>query len=331
MGKTTKTISIIGAGAMGWAIGFLISTYRKGKVKLWDRDPDLVSEIRKTRKNLKYSVPEIELPKEVLLFTDLEETIRESDLVLLAVPSFALREICQKISYFSLPPLLLISKGMDKETSLLPYQVVEKVLGKKDLLHLTGVGFAKEVHKKIPVREVLASEQESLLTETKGLFETEWLTIETSTDLRGVQLAGVLKNVMVIGIGLAQGVGENPEIKTGLIAEGVREMIELGKVIGAKEKTFWGPAGKGDLEISADPLSRNYRYGKGIYQRGIKEVKKELKEKNITVEGFHTAFAVHQLAKEQGVQLPIVEEVYRVIYEEKDPELSVKELLKLIS
>ncbi|GAH67944.1 unnamed protein product, partial [marine sediment metagenome] len=121
----------------------------------------------------------------------------------------------------------------------------------------------------------------------------------------------------------------DPEVRIKLIKEGVREMIELGKVMGADEETFMGPAGKGDLEISADPLSRNYRYGKGIYQRGIQEVEKELREKNITVEGFHTAWATCQLAKKYNVQLPIVKEVYGVIYENKDPKLSAESLIKL--
>ena len=324
-----KTISIIGAGAMGWAIAFLVSTYQKGRVKLWDRDSELISEAKRTRKNIKYSDPDIELPEEVLLSTDLKETIEDSDLVLLAVPSFAVREVSQRISDFPLSPILMISKGMEKESFLLPFQVVEEVLGKKDILHLTGVGFAKEVHKKIPVREVLASENEDLLSEFKNLFETDWLTIEISTDLLGAQLGGALKNVMVIGIGLAEGQRGNPAVRNGLIEEGVQEMIKLGETMGADEETFEGPAGKGDLEFSADPESRNYRYGKALFEKGITEVQRELEEKGVTVEGFHTAWAVYQLAKKKGVRLPIVEEVYQVIYEKKDPKLSTAELIKL--
>jgi len=324
-----KTVSILGAGAMGWAIAFLLSTYQKGKVKVWDRDSELISELKSTRKNIKYSDPDIKLPGEVFLLTNLGEAIEGSDLTVLAVPSFVVREVCQRISGFSLPPILMISKGMEKETSLLPFQVVEEVLEKKDILHLTGVGFAKEVHKKIPVTEALASRDEILLRGIKGFFETDWLTIKTSTDLFGVQLAGALKNVMVIGIGVAEGQGENLEIRTGLIREGIREMIELGKVMGADEETFWGPAGKGDLEISADPLSRNYRLGQALFEKGLDEVQKDLKEKGVTVEGFHTAWAAYQLAKKHDVQLPIVEEVYGVIYENKNPEVSAERLIKL--
>lgn len=325
-----KTISILGAGAMGWAIAWIISTYQKGKVRLWDRDPNLISEAKKTRINTKYSNPEIKLPKEVFLSNDLEETIKDSDLVLLAVPSFAVRGMCQRISNFSLPPILMISKGMEKETSLLPFQIVEEVLGKRDVLHLTGAGYGKEVHKNIPVTEALASRNENLLREVKSLFETDWLTIKTSTDLLGVQLAGALKNVMVIGIGLAEGGKENPTVRDGLIKEGVREMTELGKVMGAKEETFGGPAGKGDLEISADSNSRNYRLGQALLEKGLDEVQKELEEKGITVEGFHTAWAAYRLAKKHGVKLPIIGEVYEVIYERKGPKASAERLIELI-
>jgi glycerol-3-phosphate dehydrogenase (NAD(P)+) len=223
----------------------------------------------------------------------------------------------------------MISKGMEKETSLLPFQAVEEVLKKKDILHLTGVGYAKEVHKEIPVTEALASRDEYLLKEVRGLLETDWLTIKPSTDLLGTQLAGALKNVMVIGIGLAEGQRENPEIRTGLIEEGVREMIELGKVMGAKEETFWGPAGKGDLEISADPLSRNYKLGQALVERGLDEVQRDLKEKGMTVEGFHTAWAAYQLAKKYGLELPMIEEVYKVIYERRNPIVSTGKLIDL--
>ncbi|MDP2909685.1 MAG: NAD(P)H-dependent glycerol-3-phosphate dehydrogenase [bacterium] len=325
-----KTVSILGAGAMGWGIAYILSAYQKAEVKVWDRDSQLINEAKKTRQNLKHSDPAITLPQEVLLSDNLEEITNGSYLTLLAVPSFAVREICQKISGLTFSALLMISKGMEKDTSLLPFQIAEEVLGKINILHLTGAGYGKEVHKKIPATEALACRNENLLKEIKSLFETDWLTIKTSTNLLGTQLAGALKNVMVIGIGLAEAGKENQEVKAKLIEEGVQEMIKLGKVMGAKEETFWGPAGKGDLEISADPLSRNYRLGQSFAEKGIDEVQKELKEKGITVEGFHTAWAAYRLAKDKNVQLPIIEEVYKVIYEKKNPKASAESLIRLV-
>lgn len=327
-----KSISIIGAGAMGTALGVLISENQKGRVKLWDQDPDVISQIRELRENFKY-LPEIKIPKEVSALGNLDEALQDSDLIILAVPSFAVRSVSERVSNFKkgLPPILTIAKGIEKETSLLPFQIIEEVLNKKDFLHLAWVGFAKEFKKKKSANIILASNDNILLKEFKNVFKTGQFKMKTSTDLIGVQLAGALKNVIAIGIGMtlieAQ---ENPKIKNQLIKEGIQEMISLGKTLGAKEKTFLGPVGKGDLEISSTPRSRNYCCGKEIYQRGIMEIEKELQEKNITVEGFYTAWAIHQLAKKYGLNLPIAEEVYQVIYEGKNPRVSAQELIKLI-
>lgn len=323
-----KTFTVLGAGVMGWGIAYVVSNYQRAKVRIWDRDSGLIAEAKKTRINTKYSNPGIRMPEEVVLFSNLAEAINGSDFILLAVPSFAVREMCQRISNLALSPLIMLSKGMEKETSLLPFQVAEEILKKQDILHLTGAGYGKEVHKKIPATEALASRNEALLGEVKSLLENDWLTIETSTDLLGVQLAGALKNVMVIGIGLAEGEKESPDIRNGLIKEGIREMKKLGRAMGAIEKTFEGPSGKGDLELSADPNSRNYKLGQNIAEKGLEEVQRTLKE---TVEGFHTAWAAYQLSRKYNVRLPIIEEVYGVIYQNKNPEVSVKELLKLQS
>ena len=324
-----KNISILGAGAMGWAMAWIISTYHKGKVQLWDRDSALIAEAEKTRINTKNSSPEIKMPEDVLMTDNLNQALQHSDLVVLAVPSFAVREMCQKISGFPFPALLMISKGMEKETSLLPFQVAREVLGEKDILHLTGTGYGKEVHKKIPTTEALASQNEELLEEVKNLFETDWLTISTTTDLLGTQLAGALKNVMVIALGMMLGSKDNPELKQELIDEAVQEMIVLGKAMGSKEATFQGPAGRGDLNLSADPLSRNYKLGQNLLEKGLLAVQQDLEVKKITVEGFHTAWAAYNLAKKYNVQLPIIEQVYRVIYEKTSPRFDIGKLRKL--
>lgn len=325
-----KTISILGAGSMGTAIAFLIASQEKGRVRLWGRDSQLISQIRETRENLKY-LPRIKLPADISLTSNLSEAIENADLAILAVPSFAVREMTERLAPFAeaLPPLLMISKGMEKDTSLLPFQVLEQVLGQREILHLTGVGYAKEIARESAVTEVLASRERLLLRDFKNLFQTRNIRIETSDDLLGVQLAGALKNVMVIGIGMAGCLRRSLELKEALILAGVKEMIELGKAMTAKEETFWGAAGKGDLLLSADPLSRNYRLGIMLYQKGIKSVEQELAEKKVVVEGFHTAWAIYQLIKKYGVELPMVQGIYEVIYENADPKANAEKLIAL--
>jgi len=328
--ETQKTISILGAGSMGTAIAFLIGTQKNWKVKLWGRDTKLLSEIKETRENKKY-LPEIKLPEKVLATSDLKEALEGSNLIALTVPSFAVREMSKRLSVFkrNLPPLLMISKGMEKETCLFPFQIVEEILKTKEILHLTGVGYAKEIAKQNPVTEVLVSRQRELLR-FKNLFQTRNIRIETSDDLLGAQLGGALKNVMVIGIGMAECLEQKPEIKAGLISAGVKEMIELGKAIGAKEETFEGPAGRGDLELSSSHSSRNYQLGRDIFLQGIKEVEKRLQQQRKTVEGLHTAWSAYKLAQKYDVGLPLVEGVYKVIYEKKNPKEIAEELMGLV-
>lgn len=328
--ETKKVISIFGAGSMGTAIAFLVSTKKDWEVRLWGRDTKLISEIRGYRENRKY-LPEINLPEEILATSDLEQALKDSNLVALTVPSFAVREISERLSGFKedLPPLLMISKGLEKESCLFPFQVVEEILGKRDLLHLTGVGYAKEIARQNPVIEVLASRERSLIVAFKNLFQTRNIRILTSDDLLGAQLGGALKNVMVIGIGMAECLEQKPETRKGLISAGVKEMIELGKAMGAKEETFEGPAGRGDLELSSSHSSRNYRLGRDIFLKGFQRVEAELQKKKKTVEGLHTAWAVYQLAKKHGLELPLIEGVYKVIYEGRNPKLSAQELIGL--
>jgi glycerol-3-phosphate dehydrogenase (NAD(P)+) len=317
-----RTVSILGAGALGWGVSWVLSIHRKARVKLWDIISEVITEARETRQNLKFSVPEIRLPEEVFLSEDFEETVKGSDLIILAIPSFAVREVCQKISNLplNLPPIVMTSKGMEKETSLLPCQIGREVLGEKtNLLHLAWIGFGKEVYKKIPMDVVLASEEESFSKEFKNLFEINFLNVQTSTDLVGVELAGALKNVLAIGIGLANGEEEDPLRRARLIERAIEEMVILGKVLGAQIETF-DLAGKPDLEISTTPLGRNYQLGKRIYREGIGVIN-ELRARNITNEGFYTAFAVHRLIKDYGLRLPLLEGVYQAVSSEEHPEI----------
>lgn len=329
-----KHTGILGAGQMGSGMAFLLSRYRDLPVTIWDRNPEIVRSIQESRKSP--HLPGCSLPKEIKVVSDIGEAVQDINLLVLAVPSFAVREMCQRLAVVgtSLPAILMISKGIEKETSLLPFQIVRELLGQENILHLSGIGYPKELEKETPVTESLAASSEQLLEEFGDLFETHFIKIERITDLLGAQLGGALKNVIVIGIGMATAQERRPEIKTQLISRfiplGVEEMVRLGQAMGAETKTFEGPAGRGDLEISADPLSRNFRLGQDIFQKGVEEVRKDLIDNNKTVEGLLTAFAVHQLAVEHKVSLPIIEAVYSVIYEGRNPKQSAEDLMSLV-
>lgn len=313
-------IAILGAGQMG--SGMAYSLGKKGhQINLWDRSPEILAMLRNVGESP--HLPGIKL-QEISVFSDLEKAIRNVDLIILAVPSFAVRELCQKLSSYSndFPPFLMISKGLEKETAKLPFQVLEEILGEQDILHISGVGYPKEIDKERKVTEVIAAHSSRLLEEFGTLLETHFISFIKTTDLLGAQLAGALKNVMVIAFGMISASEQDPERKkeliTKLISLGVKEMKELGKAMGAKEETFEGPAGKGDLELSADSLSRNFRLGENIFRRGIEQVKADLVKNKKTVEGLLSSYAAYKLAGKYGLNLPIIKLVYQVIYEGAD-------------
>lgn len=329
-----KTITILGAGALGTALAVLIADFKKARVKLWDRNPKLIQEIRRKRRNPDYFTKDIKISPRVELFTDLKKAVENSDLILLAVPSFAIREVCRKLGNTRLPPLLTTSKGMEEKTGYFPSEIIEDTLIKtqkqNNVLHLNWVGFAKEIYHSIPATVVLASKNQILLKEFGGIFNfrAKDYRLSVSRDLKGAQLAGALKNVLAIGVGIAQGQTEDLKIKQGLIRKGVKEMIAFGRAIGAKEKIL-KEAGAEDLKISSTPRSRNYSYGKAIFEKGVLATRRELAQKGVTVEGFHTASVVQRTIEKYKLNLPLLKETCQTICGKKNPRLAAKNLIKL--
>ena len=321
-----KKIAILEPGAWGTTLGILLSA--KNKVRFWYRIPELALKIAKFRKNDR--LPGIKIPKKIFISPDLEKIIKKVDLIIVASPSFNFRKTLISLKDFEkLPPLLGIAKGIEKETLKLPSQIVEEIFGKIPYAHLSGPGFAKEIIQGKRTKEVIASKNKLLLKELKKIFQIKPLEIFISTDLIGVQLAGALKNALSIGISLVEAAGENPKIQKDLIQLGLKEMIKLGKAMGAKKETFLGPAGLGDLILtSTSPISRNFQFGRNLYSNAEK-MRKEIKERKITVEGFDSIFAFYKLGKIHKLNLPMLNEIYKVIYQNTSPEKTIKNLINL--
>lgn len=322
-------IAILEPGAWGTALGILLS--KRNKVGFWHEDRKLTLKINRFRRNEK--LPEIKIPQKIFISPDLKKITQSAGLIIIASPSFNFRRTLLKLKGFdNLPPLLGVAKGIEKETLKLPFRVVEEVLGKIPYLHLSGPGFAKEIIKGKPTKEVIASENRPLLKKIKKLFQFKPFQILTTTDLTGVQLAGAAKNSLAIGISLVEAASLSPENKKNrpkLVKLGIEEMIKLGKAMGAKEKTFLGPAGLGDLVLtSSNPLSRNFQFGKNLYLNAEK-MRQNIRERKITVEGFDNAWALHKLGKKYKLDLPMINEICKVIYKKVSPEKTVKNLIKL--
>jgi len=322
-------VLVLEPGAWGTALGIILS--KSHKVRFWYEDKKLTLKINRFRKNEK--LPGVKIPKKIFISSDLEKITKNADLIIVASPFFNFRKTLLTLKKFKdLPPLLGIAKGIEKETLKLPSQIVEEVLGKILYAHLSGPGFAREIIRGKPVNEVIASENRPLSKRLKELFQIKPFQILTTTDLTGVQLAGALKNALAIGISLVEVASVNPENKKNrpkLIKLGVEEMIKIGKAMGAKEKTFLGPAGLGDLILtSSSPLSRNFQFGKNLYLNAQK-MRKDIRKRKITVEGFDNAWALHKLGKKYKLDLPMVNEIYKLIYKKVSPKKTIKNLIEL--
>ncbi len=338
-------ILVLEPGAWGSALGIILS--KKNKVGFWYQNPKLSLELSKSRKNNK--LPGIEIPRKISISSDLLKNIKETDLIIIASPSFNFRKTIEKLKRFkNLPPLLGIAKGMEKETLKFPSQIVEEVLGNIPYAHLSGPGFAREIARGKPVKEVIASKNLALLKQLKELFQIpesqrrvekriyplrpKLLKISITTDLIGTQLAGAIKNSLAIGISLVEAGMENPEIekiRPKLINFGLKEMIKIGKVMGGKEKTFLGPVGRGDLILtSTSPLSRNFQFGRNLFLDAQK-MRQDIRKRKITVEGFDNTWALYKLGKMYKIDLPMINEIYNVIYKKFSPEKTVRNLVKL--
>lgn len=324
-----KKIAVLEPGAWGLTLGILLSA--KNEVRFWYENPVISLKIAKFRENDR--LPEIKIPQRILISSNLKKVTEKADLIIIASPAFNFRKTLLKIRNFkNLPPLLGIAKGIEKETLKLPSQIVEEILGNTSYAHLSGPGFARQIVRGKPAKEVITSRNKKSLKQLKKLFKIKPLQVSATTDLIGVQLAGALKNALAIGISLVEAGRQSSEveqIKKGLVRLGLEEMIKIGKVMGAKRKTFLGPAGLGDLILtSTNPLSRNFQFGQALFS-DAKKLRKEIIERKVTIEGFDNVFAFYKLGKIHELDLPMINEIYKVIYKKTSPGKAVKNLITL--
>lgn len=299
-----RKIGFLGAGQWAKALARLINN-RFLEVKLWSKD----IRISFKRKNL--------------FFLKNIKDVFDVDILVLGVPTFALREVLS----FSKPfyrgqPVLGLSKGVEKKTGFLSHQIVRNVLGKVKYAHLSGPSFAKEIKHgfKTCVSLALNPQDKKYF---KEFFNLENLKIKVSNDLIGVELGGAFKNVIAILAGISDGLGFGHNFRSVLIMEGFKEMIKLGKKMGAKKETFLELSGLGDLILTATSLkSRNYRYGFFLAKK-IKDLKGRTIEGKDSVDGFLV------LAKKYKLDLPIVNGVYEIIYKKKACQKVLREIFKI--
>lgn len=318
-------ISVIGAGSWGTTLACLLS--EKGyDVSLWVYEKELAEEIIETRINSLY-LPEHKIPEAIVVTNDLERAINKAMFVVCAVPSQHVRRIIgSSIPFIRKEAVIIsVSKGIEKG-SLLTISSVIKELTNHRVAVLSGPSFAKEVIRKLPTAVTIASEDKALSLLLQEFFNTSYFRVYTHDDILGVEIGGALKNVMAIAAGISDGLGLGYNARAALITRGLTEMKRLGRAMGAKEKTFAGLSGMGDLVLTCTAqLSRNYNLG---YRLGKGEKLSDiLSGIRSVIEGIDTAQSAYELSNRYMVPMPIVEQVYLVLYDGKIPSEAVEELM----
>lgn len=321
-----ENISIIGAGSWGTAIAILLA--KKGhNVSIWDRNDGLLSDIEKTRENIRY-LPGVIIPQNVKVFSNTQDCIRGADIIIVGVPSHVVRDVVRSIKcgVDKRQKILSIAKGIENGTYLRMSQVIEEELPENDVCVLSGPSHAEEVSKDVPTTVVVSSKKRKVAEYIQDVFMTPKFRVYTNPDIIGVELGGAIKNIIALAAGISDGLGYGDNTKAALMTRGIMEMSRLGVAMGADTYTFAGLSGIGDLIVTCTSMhSRNRRAGILIGQG--KSVDEAVNEVKMVVEGIKTTKAAYELSKKFNVEMPITEKLYEVLFEGKDPKYAVPELM----
>jgi glycerol-3-phosphate dehydrogenase (NAD(P)+) len=324
-----EAIAVIGAGAWGTALAKVLGD--KGyPVKLWTRREEHARAMVDAGENTRY-LGGVSLPRTVVPTASFESALTGASIVLLVVPSHALRDTVEAARPHLAKGAVLVSatKGIENDTLMLMAEVVADVLGGETAERLTvlsGPSFAREVAAHVPTNIVVASRDGALSTELQRVFATDWLRVYSSDDPVGVEVGGALKNVIAIAAGACDGLGFGHNTRAALVTRGLAEVVRIAIAKGGNVLTIAGLAGLGDLVLTCTgDLSRNRTVGFEL-GRG-KKLDDVLSALGHVAEGVRTAKSVHDLARRLDVDLPICNEVYRVLYEGKSPQRAVEDVL----
>jgi len=322
----TPNITVIGDGSWGTTLAIYLA--KKGNsVTLWSAFPAHIRYMTKKQINEKF-LPGVLLPKSIHLTADLSAAVCVSSILVLAVPSQYIRQVLKKMAPLDLrgKTVLSVVKGIDTSSLQRMSEVITDELGRVKLAVLSGPTIASEVVHNIPTTAVIASRHRGVAQKLQTIFHSDRFRIYRNTDVIGVEMGGSLKNIIAIACGVCDGLGYGSNTKAAILTRGLVEMSRLGQALGAKSKTFSGLAGLGDLVTTCvSPQSRNRFVGEEL-GRG-KSITEILGAMNMVAEGVVTAKAVHKLSKKMGISMPITQEVYRVIYQKKNPQKAVTDLM----
>ena len=319
-----RNVAIIGSGSWGTALAVCLAN-NGNNVKIWsfcEEEKDLIN----NKKQCKF-LPGVVIPNNVECMTDFEKVIDGADFILHVTPSkFTRSTFKQYKQYVGNKPVIICSKGFEKETLETLDEVILEEMPEAKVGVLSGPSHAEEVSIAIPTALVIASEHEEILPLIQDTFMSKNMRIYTSTDVKGLELGGALKNIIAFCAGVAAGIGLGDNSFAALITRGLGEISRLGVKLGGKQETFYGLSGLGDLIVTClSEHSRNRRAGKLIGQgKTLEETRKEV---GMTIESIDNIDVAYELGKRNNIYMPITETVYDVIYNGLDPKKAVEDLM----
>ena len=319
-----KNIAIIGSGSWGVALAVHLASIGHN-VKIWsfmEEERDLIN----NEKRCKF-LPGLVLPENISCSTNFEEVIEGTELILHVTPSkFTRSTFKQYKQYVGNKPVIICGKGFEKETLETLDEVILEEMPEAKVGVLSGPSHAEEVSVAVPTALVIASKHQNILKLVQDTFMSEKMRIYTSNDVKGVELGGALKNIIAFCAGVAAGIGLGDNSFAALITRGLKEISRLGVELGGKEDTFYGLSGLGDLIVTClSEHSRNRKAGFLIGQGiSLEETKKEV---GMVIESIDNIEVAYELGKLHNIEMPIVETVYKVLYEKLDPKEAVKNLM----
>lgn len=317
-------ISVIGGGSWGTAITYLLSN-NGFDTNMYLRDEAVLNDLIETKENKKY-LPGVIVNK--AKFTNKIEAVKDSDYIVLATPSSAIISVLDNLKKYINENAVIVNlaKGFEPKSQRRISEVAKEILPKNDFVVLSGPSHAEEVGKDIPTAVVCASASLEASKKVQDIFSNDKFRVYTNNDLIGVEIGGALKNIIALGAGMSDGLGYGDNTKAALMTRGIYEMSKLGIVLGANPHTFTGLSGIGDLIVTCTSMhSRNRRAGILIGKGKSKE--EASKEVGQVVEGIETTKSAYELSLIHKVDMPIVRKLYKVLYEEMNPEKAVKTLM----
>ena len=335
-----KNISIIGDGGMGTVLAMLLcekqdssAAQQVTSVRMWGYDRKQLEEIEQNRENKKF-LPSYKLPEALLFEADDERIMDGADLIVSAVPCQFMRRVWSRLKSYvpEKVPIVSVAKGIENDTLLRPSQILSEILDEKRVTRfavLSGPTIADELARRLPATACAAAEDGKLAQKIQHTFSdgVPWLRVYSNTDIVGVELAGAMKNIIAIAAGIIDGTGVGDNAKAALLTRGLAEITRLGLAMGARQETFAGLAGLGDLVTTCiSPTGRNRSFGERIGKGQTTEQALGVNES--VVEGVATCKSVIALAGKYNVEMPITEAVHEVLFENKPVLRAIEDLME---